>query len=907
MNEVSAHTIRLRNVRVNNLQNVSLDIPHGQWLAVCGLSGSGKSSLAFDCLFAEGQRRYLDCLSTSARQFVTQWEKPDADLIDGLPPAIAVQRAAGTPDRKSTVGNETEILEHLRLMFARVSKLVCPICNSDIVSQNPQSVAARLSGLPAGTKLMIAFSAAQFLRPEIPPDVATLARAWPAPDVEWSPPSGDGSYEKISTGQLASETETIREALLSGRRNGFLRAVVGDQLIGLDDDRQWDATIEKLQASPAPPTVEIVVDRLAVELPAADHESNASSSPSSRMVESLETAFQFGDGRCVIYLAGDEFQIGERVEIDSRPFRRINFSRKLVCSTCSRVFSEPTPQLFSFQHRDGACPDCHGTGTNGENVREVCSTCAGCRLKPDALAFQLGGMNIAELCRLSIAEAIPFFAELQFDFQVEKIGKSLLQKIETRLRYLQSVGLDYLSLDRPTRTLSTGEAQRVSLTTCLSSTLVNMLYVLDEPSVGLHTADVARLTAAIGDLHARGNTVVVVDHEPELISAAPRIIELGPGAGNDGGHLVFDGDFAELLVAPDCVTGDFLAGRRGVSDGSENRRLPQGKLRLFGASGNNLKNVDVEFPLGLLCVVTGVSGAGKSSLVGQTLYGAVCQQKQSLAVPALPDTLPFRDLAGADRIDEIVLVDQSPIGRTARSNPVTYVKAFDEIRKTFAETPDAKAQKLTAGAFSFNVAGGRCEKCDGMGWLNIDMQFLAEVSIRCDECGGARFKDSTLAVRYRGLNIAEVLDLTVREAFSFFRGQPKVQSKLKALIDVGLEYIRLGQPATTLSSGEAQRLKLAVYLNASAKKRALFLLDEPTTGLHPADVTKLACCFDALLTAGHSLIVVEHNLQLIRWADWVIDLGPGAGAAGGEVVACGPPEEIAKCSASITGRYLPVV
>ena len=478
--------------------------------------------------------------------------------------------------------------------------------------------------------------------------------------------------------------------------------------------------------------------------------------------------------------------------------------------------------------------------------------------------------------------------------------QTLRRRIEDRLDFLNRVGLGYLSLDRPVDTLSNGERQRIRLTAVLSSTLVNMLYVLDEPALGLHQGEIEKLAGCLERLHSRGNTLVVVDHNPQLIQSAHRVIEIGPGAGAEGGQVVFDGTPDQLTQPKASLTGEYLAGRSGVACRSDQRRTPKSMLRLTGACGNNLQNIDVEFPLGCLGMITGVSGSGKSSLLLDTLVGAVSKRKGN----EITGTLPHDDLLGDSPINEVVVVDQSPIGRTGRSNPVTYVKAFDDIRKAFAETVDATTHNLTASHFSFNVNGGRCQKCNGEGVQKIDMQFLADIHIKCDQCAGTRYRKEVLAVRYRDKTIAQVLEMTVREAFLFFRGQPKVQTKLKSLIDVGLEYIRLGQPATTLSSGEAQRLKLALYLNASSKKRVLFVMDEPTTGLHMKDINRLIDCFDTLITAGHSMIAIEHNLQLIKNADYVIDLGPGGGDAGGQVVAVGTPEQIAKCKASVTGQYL---
>jgi excinuclease ABC subunit A len=535
----------------------------------------------------------------------------------------------------------------------------------------------------------------------------------------------------------------------------------------------------------------------------------------------------------------------------------------------------------------------------------LCPACHGARLRPEVLAVRVGGQSFADVCRLKIRDALPFIDELQLPGWQQPIARPLVADVRSRLSYLADVGVGYLTIDRPLRTLSAGEAQRVALTTTLGSNLVDMLYVLDEPSVCLHPADVGPLAAAIELLHDRGNTVVVVEHEEEIIRRANRVVEFGPRAGSEGGHVTFQGTPKELECSKESRTGNWLSGRSGVGRGGPRRPTAQGWVKLRGARGNNLQNVTVEFPLGVLCLVTGVSGAGKSTLVDKTLYPALARRLHKDNGPAdLPPPLEFDDVLGAGQLEDVVHIDQSPIGRSPRSNPATYIKALDPIRILFAEQIDARTRGFTASHFSFNVEGGRCETCNGDGFLAIDMQFMANVYMKCPECGGMRFRQPILEVKYRGLSIAEVLDMTAREAFTFFRSQRKVQAKLKYLLDVGLDYLRLGQPATTLSGGEAQRLKLAAHLSTKRKGRALFLLDEPTTGLHFSDIVQLLDCFDALLEIGHSLVIVEHNLQLMKAADWIIDLGPGAANDGGRIIATGMPEDVAECSESATGRIL---
>jgi excinuclease ABC subunit A len=529
-----------------------------------------------------------------------------------------------------------------------------------------------------------------------------------------------------------------------------------------------------------------------------------------------------------------------------------------------------------------------------------CPECLGDRLRPATLAIKLGGMNIAEISRLKIIEAIEFFRSLELTPRERIVGRMMLEQVESRLRFLETVGVGYLTLDRPLKTLSGGEMQRVALTSALGSSLVNMLYVLDEPSVGLHPRDTDRLFEAVCRLRDRGNSVVVVEHEETFVRGADHVIEVGPGAGDHGGQIVFQGTPAELQEPQQSLTGEYLTGRRSSAAPERRREATHGWIRLTGATGNNLKDISVDFPLGVLCVVSGVSGAGKSTLVQDTLYPALCSRKRKDAIKPLP----FGDVLGDGQIDDLILVDQSPIGRSPRSNPVTYIKAFDAIRAVFAETLEARTHNYSAGHFSFNVDGGRCSACEGDGFVQIDMQFLADVYMKCSQCQGRRYRKEILDVTYRGKNIAEVLEMSVRKAFSFFRGQDKVQKRLKRLMDVGLDYLKLGQPANTLSAGEAQRLKLAGYLASAKRQRTLFLLDEPTTGLHFSDIVKLLDCFDALISVGHSLIVVEHNLQLMKAADYIIDLGPGAAEQGGEVIATGTPEEIAACPHSETGRFL---
>ncbi|QDU30862.1 UvrABC system protein A [Anatilimnocola aggregata] len=932
--------IELRGVEVHNLKHIDLDLPRGKLIVFCGASGSGKTSLALDTLYAEGQRRFIESFSTYTRQFLQRLEKPAAERIDGIPAAIAVTRDEGSKSNRTTIGSVTETIDYLRLLMARIGRLTCPSCGQPIERESPQEAAAVISELPAGAKLLI---------------VAPLA---------------------LTPEQAAAGPQQL---LTEMRERGFARAIVDGQTLQLDQPATWP----KQSAG----TIRLVIDRLV-----------AGQSAPRRVVDSLETAFKQAQGHCEVWWQADDANSFTRSSIteqlDQQAWRVWSFVSELRCPRCQVTYPQPEPRHFSFNNALGACPTCEGFGNlvdldfelivpdpsksiregaiapwntpayehelqellalssdyqipidvpfgellpkHVELIREGvpernfgglkgffawlekrkykmhlrvylnrwrstrdCPSCHGARLNPLALAWKINGLNLAELSALRLDAAQRLFQDLPLTPRDRQVSRTMLEQVRGRLQFLVKVGLGYLSLDRTLRTLSSGESQRVALTSALGSSLVNMLYVLDEPSVGLHPRDVEPLVQAIRALQQRGNTVVVVEHEEAMIRAGDWIVEIGPGAGELGGRVTFQGTLPELLNAQGSTTGDFMAGRRGVSRPAQ-RRAPRGSLRLLGARGNNLKNLKVDFPLGVLCLVTGVSGAGKSTLVQDTLYGALCRRKKK----DCDKPLPYDDVIGDGQIDDVVLVDQSPIGRSPRSNPVTYIKAFDEIRKVFAETVEARTHNYTAGHFSFNVDGGRCDACQGEGYIQVEMQFLADVFMKCTQCHGTRYRREILAVTYRGRNIADVLDMTVREAFSFFRGQAKVQGKLKQLIDVGLDYLRLGQPANTLSAGESQRLKLAAHLSEATRSRTLFLLDEPTTGLHFADIVQLLDCFDALLAIGHSLIVVEHNLQLMRSADYIIDVGPGAADEGGTIVVQGTPEEVAAHPDSITGQYL---
>ena len=931
---MSAGPIALRGVRVHNLKSIDLDIPSRKLIVLCGVSGSGKSSLALDTLYAEGQRRYIESFSAYTRQFLQRLEKPEADRIDNIPPAIAVTGKNARRSSRSTVGTATEVADYLRLLLAKIGHVFCRGCGQEVRRDTPQSTADALAQLPPGARYMIAF-----------------ARDLPA-----------------GSDPLA--------ALAALREEGFLRLIVDGRMVTFDGTPL---------AAPTSGRLYVILDRL-----------TAGGVSPQRVRDSLETSFDQGQGRAFVFVEnGVTAQRGADFLIDGQPWRRLGFSTALACEDCGIEYPPAEPRLYSFNSPLGACPECEGFGNvigidmdlvvpdaskslaagavapwnspayaheleellalaadydlpvdvpfaaltepqravllHGVPERKFgglegffawlerrkykmhirvflsrwrsyrpCPACGGARLRPEALATRIAGRNMAEICALQVREASAFFRDLSLPEWERTVGRVMLEQVRARLSYLEAVGLDYLTLDRTLRTLSGGEARRVALTSALGSSLVNMLYVLDEPSIGLHARDIQRLVETIRRLQRRDNTVVVVEHEEAMIRAADHVIEIGPGAGERGGRVVFQGTPQEIEQSTESFTGDYLAGRRGVSIAGHRRPPNHGWIRLAGARGNNLKNVTVEIPLGVLCLVTGVSGSGKSTLVQDTLYPALCRRLRKEA----PKPLPCDDVYGDGQIDDVIMVDQSPIGRSPRSNPVTYLKAFDEIRAVFAETVEARTRNYDAGHFSFNVDGGRCSACHGDGYIQIDMQFLADVYMKCGECNGTRYRDEILDVTYRGRNIAEVLEMTVREAFTFFRGRPKVQARLKRLIDVGLDYVRLGQPANTLSGGEAQRLKLAGYMSAAKRGRCLFILDEPTTGLHFSDIVQLLDCFDALLAVGHSLLVVEHNLQMMKAADYIIDLGPGAAQDGGRLVAKGTPEMVARNAASVTAAFL---
>ncbi len=1058
--------IILRGGAVHNLQCVDLDLPYRQLIAFCGVSGSGKSSLAMDTLYAEGQRRYIESFSAQIRLGLQRLEKPEADRIEGIPPAIAVTSMAtsgdnnGMPANRATVGTATELYDYLRVLFARVGRMWCS-CGREIRRDSPQTVVQWMNEhLDAGTRCMIAFRWNSRLCGDddrddnggedgkTSYDVDVSSDDSLTSDMEELAVEGDSPLSSLSL-RVPSSEELRREAerrVSWCRQNGFVRMIMNGCLYHLGNDAaEASQALSDCLATKSEPY--IVVDRVIHEPPASrDSLSPSDSSPSSpssqtsssskRLLESLETAFTQGDSRCYLYIdkmntlsenasenvtnettgasSNETFpkvSPSKTCEIDGRLYTLESFSNRWECTRCERVFPELEPQLFNFNSSLGACPECEGFGNKVDlnmnlivpdtrktisegaiapwttpayrvyakqlmsvataldipldipwrhlTVHQVnairkgdeslgfigldtffaslerrkyqmhirvflnrwrsyntCESCGGTRLRSEALAVYLGDFsdkktpaepesrakNIGDILQMTVDEATAWFTSYRVgDEHLATMVKNTLYQIRSRLNFLQAVGLGYLTLDRTLKTLSSGESRRVSLTSALGSSLVNMLYILDEPSTGLHCQDVDQLVEVLRQLRDRGNTVIVVDHEERILRAVDHIVEVGPGAGERGGNIVFEGTPEAMCHASDSLTGEYLSGKRGLIWSERRRKLEHGSLKLIGACGNNLQGETIEFPLGCLCVVSGPSGSGKSTLVADTLYPAIAKRLHKDSVP-LP--LPYKDLSEEGELDDVILVDQYPLSRSPRSNPVTYLKIMDEIRAVFAETPEAQSRGYTASHFSFNSEEGRCPTCGGDGRIEIDMQFLADVTMRCGTCGGRRYRREVLDVTWRNRNIDEVLNMTAREAFTFFRGRAKVQTRLKRLIDVGLDYVRLGQPTDTLSGGELQRLKLAAYISTSKRSRCLFIMDEPTSGLHFSDVVQLLDCFDALLAVGHSLVLVEHNLRMIQSADWVIDLGPGAANAGGRVVAAGTPEDIMHNERSVTGRFL---
>ena len=919
--------------REHNLKDITVRLPRNRLITITGLSGSGKSSLAFDTIYAEGQRRYVESLSAYARQFLQMMEKPDVDSIDGLSPAISIDQKTTSRNPRSTVGTVTEIYDYLRLLYARVGRPHCPVCGRPIAGQSIEAIVDQILQLPDGTRFTVN-----------------------APVVR----DRKGEY---------------RDLMDELRRDGFTRVKVDGEQRLLEEEITLDKKFKH--------AIEVVVDRLRMKPDLR-----------TRLFQSVETAINLADGLVVIDLIDDERQLtfSERfacpehgVSLPELQPRVFSFnSPHGACPRCTGLGAQqeidpdllvPDPTLplaealvplqgnwyeaviQAIADRYEIDPDApwqdlskeqqdlflYGTGgervyvsyrnrmgrkrsymlsfeglvsnlerryrdTDSSSMRErieeymsfrPCPECGGARLKPEVLAVTVGDNNIHQFTQMSVTRALAFLDELELTETERLIGTRIVKEIRERLTFLDNVGVGYLQLDRPSATLSGGEAQRLRLATQIGSQLVGVLYILDEPSIGLHQRDNGKLIATLERLRDLGNTVLVVEHDEQMMRAADWVVDMGPGAGEHGGHVVAEGTARQIEAVPESVTGQFLSGQREISV-PERRTEDLGSFWVRGASQHNLKNIDVEFPLGKLVTVTGVSGSGKSTLVNEIVYKALANRLHRIRVK--PGD--HEACEGIECFDKVIDIDQSPIGRTPRSNPATYTKLFDHIRELYSLTPEAKVRGYKPGRFSFNVRGGRCETCKGDGTIKIEMHFLPDVYVPCETCGGRRYNRETLEVRFKGKSIADVLDMSVEEALQFFAKIPKLRRRLQTLHDVGLDYIKLGQPATTLSGGEAQRVKLATELSKIATGRTLYILDEPTTGLHFADIEKLLEVLQRLVDNGNTVLVIEHNLDVIKQADWIVDLGPEGGEAGGEVIATGTPEDVAADETSFTGQYL---
>jgi excinuclease ABC subunit A len=940
----------VKGAREHNLRNVSVELPRDNLIVFTGLSGSGKSSLAFDTIYAEGQRRYVESLSSYARQFLGQMDKPDVDFIEGLSPAISIDQKSASRNPRSTVGTITEVYDYLRLLYARIGQPHCPRCGRPVERQTPQQIVDRVMELPEGTRFEV---------------LAPVVRG------------RKGEYEGLME-ELAGQ--------------GFSRVRVDGE------DRDLAERPSGRLARYEQHTIEVVVDRLVRR-----------ANVSRRLTDSLETALRLAEGVAEVRIVGRRGEAGEAGEAEEV----LTFSQHLACSHCGLSFDELAPRNFSFNSPYGACPRCAGLGTrfevdpelvvpnpdlsleegaispwagnrteyfsrllaavaeasgfsartpwsklkkaqqrvvlygsgtklvhvkyrnrfgrlrsyhthyegvvpylqrrhqeaDSDHSREViegymrevpCPECHGARLRPESLAVTVGGRNIYELCNLSIAKTAEVISELELTEREMMIAERVVREIRARMQFLLDVGLDYLTLNRSAGTLAGGEAQRIRLASQIGSGLVGVLYVLDEPSIGLHQRDNRRLIDTLLRLRDLGNTVIVVEHDEETIRVADHIVDIGPGAGEHGGEIVVSGPLDSLLASKASITGRYVAGELSIPVPAMRREPHSGWLVVRGAREHNLQDIDVEIPLGCLVAVTGVSGSGKSTLVNEILYrGLMKRIYGSKVVPGR-----HRRIDGAGELDKVIDIDQSPIGRTPRSNPATYTGVFDHIRRLFSQTPEAKVRGYQPGRFSFNVRGGRCEACSGDGTIKIEMHFLPDVYVPCEVCKGARYNRDTLEVTFKGRSIADVLDMSCEEGLEFFANQPPIARHLRTLVDVGLGYIRLGQPAPTLSGGEAQRVKLASELSKRSTGRTMYILDEPTTGLHFEDIRKLLGVLSRLVDQGNTVVVIEHNLDVIKTADWIVDLGPEGGDAGGTVVAEGSPETVAKTPESYTGIAL---
>lgn len=931
--------IVVKGAREHNLKNIDIEIPRDKLVVFTGLSGSGKSSLAFDTIYAEGQRRYVESLSSYARMFLGQMDKPDVDYIEGLSPAISIDQKTTSKNPRSTVGTVTEIYDYLRLLWARIGIPHCPVCGREITQQTVDQIVDKLMEFPERTKIQV---------------LAPIARG--------------------KKGEFVKEINDIR-------KQGFVRCRINGEIVDLQDEIKLSKTKKH--------NIEVVVDRLVIK-----------EGIESRLTDSVETATKIGNGLLIIDVNGEGDELfslnyacpEHGVSIEEMSPRMFSFNNPFgACKKCDGLgtFKEIDPDLIipdkkmsinqgaikasgwnvaegssiARMYMDALAKEYNFSldmpvemindeglnailyGTNGKKLKmkrvtsygsgtylsefegiinnlkrryaettsdyartaieEVmqectCGECKGSRLKPEAMAVTVGGKNIYEFCSMSVSEELDFVNNLALTEKEQMIGNLVLKEIKERLTFLNSVGLDYLSLARESGTLSGGEAQRIRLATQIGSSLMGVLYILDEPSIGLHQRDNEKLLDTLRHLRDLGNTLIVVEHDEDTMRAADFLVDIGPGAGIHGGELIAAGTPEEVMACENSITGQYLSGKRCIPVPTKRREGNGKKLTVFGAKENNLKNIDVEIPLGKFVAVTGVSGSGKSSFVNEIVYKHLC----NVLNHAKKHTGKFSSMKGIDALDKVIDIDQSPIGRTPRSNPATYTGVFNDIRDLYASTNDAKAKGYGPNRFSFNVKGGRCEACQGDGIVKIEMHFLADVYVPCEVCGGKRYNRETLDVKFKGKSIYDVLEMTVDEALEFFSTHTKIARKLQTLSDVGLGYVKLGQPATTLSGGEAQRVKLATELAKRSTGRTIYILDEPTTGLHTADVSKLLDVLNKLVDTGNTVLVIEHNLDVIKCSDYIIDLGPEGGKGGGKIVATGTPEEVAKVKKSYTGQYL---
>ena len=836
-------TIRIRGVRQHNLKNISLEIPRQQFVVITGVSGSGKSTLAFDVLYAEGRRRYMASLSASTRQFLTQHAKPDVDAISGLSPTVALEQRRTAPSVRSTVGTVSEIADYLRLLYTKVGTPHCLECGRVIERHSVPQIVDQLLDVPEGSRLQL-LAPIRLFHPD--------------------------------------DCDTVLQDL---HKAGFVRIRLNGTIHDLMDSDLAQELAGLRPSEIAETQLDIVVDRLVVK-----------SGIAQRLADSLDTALRYGKDVVRVLIGDSE----ERL-----------FTQRLICPACGFAYPELSPAFFSPNSPEGACPACEGLGVQQERktkkrgsaqaavASQVCSECNGSRLRPETQGIRIEGRSLSELTAKPLDEALDFFSQLVFYGQTEPVARPLCQEIVSRLQALIDLGLAYVSLDRTMVSLSGGEAQRVRLATLLGNGLSGVIYIFDEPSVGLHPRDTSQLLEMLKRLCQQGNTVVVVEHDPETMLAADHLIDLGPGAGEQGGWVCAVGTPQDVKNAPDSLTGQYLSGASQIPVPTK-RRPSKHCLTLAHTRVHNLKDISVDFPLGTLTCVTGVSGSGKSSLISDALVPALA----AVLAGTPPTAVGIGQLSGWQHLNKMIVVDQAPIGRTPSSTPATYIGLLRPLRALFAQLPEARVRGYTPDRFSFNVRGGRCEACEGNGVFAVEMSFLPDVYVRCDVCHGQRYNRETLAVTLRGRSIADVLNMTVAEALAAYGDLPEIRSRLETLRSVGLSYIRLGQAAPTLSGGEAQRLKLSKELSRKSTGRTLFLFDEPTTGLHLADIQRLLDIFTLLVEAGNTVVVIEHNLEVAKTADWIIDLGPEGGEAGGKVVACGPPEEIVRVEESYTGRFL---